>query len=90
MKFFESGGEKQGEMIPDQSKEGVLPFLEYILNLFEAADIVPIQVDQHFFPIEFGPFKHPQFLTKVEVYPEESQMDVIVTLGQYCDNLIEL
>ena len=42
MKFSESGGEKQGEMISDQSKEGVLAFLEDILNLFEAADIVPI------------------------------------------------
>ena len=90
MEFAEGGGEVEGEVVADEAEEGMLAFLEQILDVPETADVVAIQIGQHLVSTEFDSLEHPPFLVPGEVDSQQGQVHVVGSFGEQPHNFVEL
>lgn len=58
-------------MVPQEAKERMFSFLEQLVEVFEAADIVSVEIDEHFFSTELHAFIDFGVFLPVQVYPEK-------------------
>jgi hypothetical protein len=91
MKLLEKGSKEGDEVISDESKQGMFAFLEKIILVLEALDVIAMQIVHHIAAwigsaLELLPLSLLAFSV---VDTHQSEMDVVAAFRQQASDLIQ-
>jgi hypothetical protein len=90
MEFTQRWREEKSEMVSQKTKQRMFSLFEELVNVPEAADIVAIEIYQHFFAAKFDPLVNAILFFPAQINPQQSQVHLVHSLGQHRHYFVEL
>ena len=88
MKFSQNGSIVQSEVVSQKTEDRMLPLLKQLIEIFEATDVVSVQVDQHLLSAELHSFVDLGIFLPGQVYSQERQVDIVLPFSQHADYFV--